>query len=100
MPLDDIPDKFVILAIGLLVLLAPVVIIATTIGLLIYTGDLILQGVTPLVFIELYLIEIVLLAAFAYGLYRLTRVLVVHQLPSTLDADSGSTDGETSEKHE
>jgi hypothetical protein len=95
MALEDIPDKFVVLAIGLLILFAPVVIIAMTIGLLVYTGDLILEGVSPLVFLELYLIEIVVFAAFTYVLYRLTKVLVVHQLPASLSVlEQESTDDE------
>lgn len=93
MALKDISDASVVIAIGFLVLLAPVVIIAMTVGLLVYTGDLILQGVTPLVFLELYLIEIAVFAAFTYVIYRLTKVLVVHQLPASLSAlEQESTD--------
>lgn len=86
MALEDIPDNFVVVAIGLLVLLVPVVLIGMTVGLLVYTGDIILDGITPLVFLELYLIEIVVFAAFTYALYRLTKVLVVHQLPASMSA--------------
>jgi hypothetical protein len=101
MPLDDLPDNLLLLAIGILILIAPVVIIVLTVGLLVYTGSLILEGVTPLVFLELYLIDLVLVAAFAYGLYRLTRVLVMHRLPESLDAlEAGSTDDETVDERE
>jgi hypothetical protein len=95
MALDDVPDRFVLMAIGLLLLLAPVVLIVTTFGLLVYTGDLILDGVTPLVFVELYLLEIGVLAAFAYALYRLMTVLVLHRLPVSSGA-SGRDDTDDS----
>lgn len=95
MAFPDIPDKYVVMAIGLIVLLAPVVIVTITFAVLVFTGTLILKGVPLLVALELYLIDLVLFAAFAYGLYRLTRILVEHQLPASLDAlDEKTTDDE------
>jgi hypothetical protein len=95
MALEDVPDRFVVIAIGILVLLAPAVLLAMTVGLLVSTGDLILEEVTLLVFLELYLLEIVVFAAFSYGLYRLMKVLVVHRLPASLSAlEEESTDDE------
>jgi hypothetical protein len=100
MALDDVPDRFVLMAIGLLLLLAPVVLIVTTFGLLVYTGDLILDGVTPLVFLELYLLEIGVFAVFAYVLYRLTMVLVVHRLPVSPDAPEQGADDDPADTRE
>lgn len=101
MLLEDVPDRVVVIAIGLLVLVAPVVLLAMTVGLLAYTGDLVLEGVTMLVFIELYLIEIVVFAVFTYLLYRLTKVLVVHQLPASLSAlEQERTDDEGGDTRE
>ena len=101
MTLDDIPDTFVVVAISLLVLLAPAVLIGMTVGLLVYTGDLILEGVTLLVFLELYLVEIVFFAAFTYVLYWLTKLLVVHRLPASMSAlEGGSTDDEAGDTHD
>jgi hypothetical protein len=83
----DIPDRVVLLLIGLLVLLSPVLILALTLAFLAFTGDLLLGRVTPLELLELYVIELASVVVIAYGLYRLVRLLVVHRLPGALDAD-------------
>lgn len=90
---EDLPDELVVIAIGLVVLLAPAVLIALTVGLLVYTGDLILDGVAPIVFFELYFLEIAVFAAFTYVLYWLTKALVVHQLPVSMSVVEQETRG-------
>lgn len=86
----------VVLLIGLLVLLAPALILVLALAFLAFTGDLLLGRVTPLELLELYVIELVSVAVLAYGLYRLVRVLIVHRLPRTLDTlgddESGAED--------
>lgn len=79
-------DQFVVLAIGLLVLLAPALIIVLMISFLSITGDLVLGRLSLLEFLELYLIEFVAFSLIAYGLYRLTLRLVEQRLPASLDA--------------
>lgn len=88
-------DKTVVLVIGVLVLLAPVVILLITLSFLVLAGDLVLGRVTLLEFLELYLIELVLFTGFAYALYRLMLTLVERQLPTSLDAlESNATEDE------
>lgn len=95
MALSDLSDKLVVLAIGVLVLLAPALIVLLTISFLTVSGDLVLRNVSLLEFLELYLLDLVLFAAFAYGLYRLTLRFVTHRLPSSLDALDSDTNEET-----
>lgn len=83
---SDIPDRLVILLIGVIVLLSPALILVLTLAFLAFTGDLVFGRVTPLELLELYLVDLALIAAVAYGLYRLVRVLLVHRLPKSLDA--------------
>lgn len=98
MPSSDFSNKIVALAIGLLLLLAPALILFFTISFLSFTGDLVVGRVTMIEFIELYLIDFVLFAVFAYGLYRLTKTLVSRKLPSSLDAlELGDTENDTHE---
>ncbi|WP_299332059.1 hypothetical protein [Haloplanus sp.] len=78
-------NRIVFLTLGLLVLLAPVVLLVLTLGFLVITGDLVLGRVTPLEFLELYIIDLVVLVAVGYGVYRLTIWLVAHRLPASLD---------------
>lgn len=83
---DDSRDRVVALAYGVLILLSPAVILVLTLGFLTFTGDLILGRVTPLEFLELYIIELIVLAGFGYGLYRLTLRVAQRRLPVVLDA--------------
>lgn len=85
----DLRDRAIILAIGLLVLLSPVLFLAATLSFLILTGDLILGQVTLLEFLELYIIELILFIGLTYGLYKLTLWMVENQLPASLDAIEG-----------
>mgnify|MGYP000415736757 CR=1 FL=1 len=59
------------IALGLAVLFVPALIIVATLEFLILTGDLVLNELTPLELVELYLIDLVLFAGGAYLLYRL-----------------------------
>jgi hypothetical protein len=80
-------DRLGLLAIGLLVLLGPVLILVLTLAALVFFGDLVLGRLTPVEFLELYIIELLLFTGFGYGIYRLTLWLVVHKAPA-LSADS------------
>jgi hypothetical protein len=84
---DDSQDRIVFLVLGLLVLLAPVVLLVLTLGFLVITGDLVLGRVTPVQFLELYLIDLTVLLVVGYGVYRLTLWLVADRLPASLEAD-------------
>ncbi|MEF8843771.1 MAG: hypothetical protein V5A62_19470 [Haloarculaceae archaeon] len=95
----DSRDRVVVLVIALLVILAPALLLALTVGFLVLAGDLVLGRVTPLEFLELYIIDLVLIAGVGYAIYRLTLWLVENRLPESLDvldedaADGGSNDG-------
>lgn len=94
-PLDS-RDHVVVLLIGLLVTLAPALLLALTVGFLVLTGDLVLGRLTPLEFIELYIIDLLLFVGAGYGVYRLTLWTVENRLPASLDALEGRDDEELS----
>jgi hypothetical protein len=79
-------NRIVLLTLGLLLLLAPVVLLGMTLGFLALTGDLVLGRLTLVEFVELYVIELVVLGASGYAAYRLALWLVAHRLPASLDA--------------
>lgn len=89
MPPLDSRDRVIVLAIGLLVILAPALLLALTVGFLVLSGDLVLGRLTPLEFIELYIIDLLLFAGAGYGVYRLTLWTVENRLPASLDALEG-----------
>jgi len=94
-------DRVVVLVIALLVILAPALLLALTIGFLILTGDLVLGRVTPLEFLELYIIDLILIAGVGYAVYRLTLWLVANRLPESLDVLEGdATDGDSNDGSE
>lgn len=78
-------DHVIILAYAVLILFAPVTLLVLTLGFLILTGDLVLGRLTPLEFLELYLLELIVFVGFGYGLYRLTLWVAAHRLPALLD---------------
>lgn len=94
---EDAQTRLALLAYGVLVILAPVVILTLTLGFLILSGDLVLGRLTPLEFLELYLIELVVFVGFGYGLYRLTLWASEHRLPTLIDAleSEGDPEGQT-----
>lgn len=77
---DKLRRKLATMAILLLVIFAPFVIIGTTLTFLILTGDLVRGEVSPLVFLELYVIELILVAIFTFGLFWLTKYIVREHL--------------------
>lgn len=83
---DDSRNRLVLLSYGLLIVLAPVVFLFLTLGFLTFTGDLVLSQLTLLEFVELYIIELVVVVAFGYGIYRLTLWVAESRLPVLLDA--------------
>lgn len=61
----DSRDYLVLLVIGLLVVLGPVVVLALTLGALVLFGDLALGRITPVEFLELYVLDLVVLVVLA-----------------------------------
>jgi hypothetical protein len=78
-------NRLFLLAVGLVVVLGPVVILVLTLSALVLLGDLTLGQVTLVEFLELYLIDLVVFVVLAYGVYRLTLWLVEHEELSALD---------------
>lgn len=78
-------DRLILLAYALLILFAPIAILTLTLGFLSLTGDIVLGELTPLEFLELYIIELVLIVGFGYGIYRVTLWVVEHRVPVVLD---------------
>lgn len=79
-------DHFTVLMAGLLVLFAPVVILAATFGFLTLVQGYNSSEISIIELAELYVIELVLVVAFGYFVYRLTLYMVEHRLPASLDA--------------
>lgn len=69
------------IALGLLVLFAPVLILAVTLGTLVIFADLALGEITLIEFFELYVIDLLLFAVLGYGVYRLTLWMVTERFP-------------------
>lgn len=90
-----IKNRTILLLVGLLVVLAPVVILAITFSFLTFAAGLEQGEISTIEIVELYAIELVLLTAFAYLVYRLTLYIVEEHLPGALDAvQTGSDQGE------
>lgn len=69
-----------------MVLFTPVVVIGLTFGVLSLTTGLVVGRITPVVFLELYLVDLVVFLGFGYVVYRVTLRLVRNRLPESLDA--------------
>lgn len=89
---SDSRKRLVLLAIGLLVILGPVLILVFTLGALTFFGDFVVGQVTFVELLELYLIELVVFLGLAYSVYRLTLWAVQEPLPSAIDALDDETD--------
>lgn len=76
---SDSRDRLIPIVIGLVVLFAPVLILALTLEVLILTGDLVLGELTLLALLELYLLDLAVFVVLAYVIYRLTLWLVEHR---------------------
>lgn len=80
------PHRMRILLIGLLVLFTPVILLVITIGFLLMAQSIVLNELSALEMLELYLIEVAIFGGFAYLLYRTTQTVVEEHLPASLDA--------------
>jgi len=98
MDTSDIPDRLVVAVIALVVVLTPVVILALTLSLLTATTTIPTGELTPVVLLELYLLELVVLVAVGYFLYRLSLRLASEELPDSLDALAESESSGESEE--
>ncbi|WP_324664831.1 hypothetical protein [Haloarcula sediminis] len=88
-------NNLTVLLVGLFLLFAPALFVVATLEFLILSGDLVLSEITPVEFLELYLIDLVLFAGVGYGVYRLTLWVVANRLPAASDvreADSAPDD--------
>jgi len=85
MPASPSQKRIALLVIGLVVLFAPALFVVATLEFLILSGDLALNEISLLEFVELYLIDLVLFVVLGYGVYRLTFWLIENQLPDALD---------------
>jgi len=82
----DSRERVAIIAMGLLLLLAPAMILVITLEILILLGDLELSDISFVEFLELYVIEVIVFAVVAYAIYRLTLWVVETRLPTSIDA--------------
>jgi hypothetical protein len=105
-PLDDpdedvqaLLDKGTLVVIGALLLFAPALLIVVTVGFLQLVHEVAITDLTPLELVELYLIEMALLAAFAYVIYRVLRWSTGHRLRAALDS-LGEADDEDGDRRE
>lgn len=69
-------NSVVVLLVGLFLLFAPALFVVITLEFLVLSGDITLSEITLLEFLELYLIDLVLLVGFGYTVYRLTLWVV------------------------
>lgn len=97
---DEFRRKFVTMAILLLVIFATLVIIGTALMFLVLTGDLVRSEVSPIEFLELYAIELILVAAFTFGLFRLTQYMVHEHLPPSEAEGDEREDGASTTNNE
>ncbi len=84
--LQQLLDKGTLAVIGVLLLFAPAVLMVVTLVFLQLVHGLAIGELSPLELVELYLIEVALLAAFAYAIVRILRYSTRHSLPTTLDS--------------
>jgi hypothetical protein len=83
-------DRAWLLAVGLLLVTMPAVTLVVAYAVLRATRSVLLEGVTPVEVVEIYLIELGAFAAFSYLLYRLTTYTIRRQAGA--ERDQGSTD--------
>ncbi|WP_227133387.1 hypothetical protein [Halorubellus salinus] len=79
-------NRLIAIAIGLLLLFTPAILIILSFAVLSLTTEIVLDQITPLVFVELYLLDLLLFVAFGYGVYRVTIWVVTNRIPDSLDA--------------
>jgi len=84
-----------LLIVGVLLLFVPVLILVATLAFLLIAEGLVLGELSVVELLELYVIELLLLAGGAYLLFRLLGYSIDTRLPDAPDADEdGSTDEE------
>lgn len=78
---EDVPvrDRFWLVVAGLLLVTMPAVTLAVAYTVLWVTRSALVEQVTPLELLELYVVELVAFTAFSYLLYRLTRHAIQRQ---------------------
>ncbi|PSQ28389.1 hypothetical protein BRD03_03315 [Halobacteriales archaeon QS_9_68_17] len=92
---SDSWNRITVLLVGLLVLFAPALFVIITLEFLILTGEVALTEISLLEFLELYIIDLILLVGFGYGVYRLTLWVTDRPLRESVNelrADDGPVD--------
>lgn len=89
---SDTRDRLVLIGIGLLVVLGPVVVLGLTLGILSLLGEVAFGRITAVELVELYIVDLLLLLGFAYGIYRLTLRMVRRRLPEPDDTEPVDTE--------
>jgi len=88
----------VLIAIGLLFIFTPALILIATLEVLFIFGEVDLSNISPLEFFELYLVDLLLLILFAYGIYRMTMYAVESglslKLGGPLQSDNAADDSD------
>lgn len=86
MPPTDRLDRGKLLVLAVVLLFAPLVVLGVTMAVLMMTHSLVFGNLSALALVELYLLDLVLLAGFAYVLYRLLFAWVDERyVPDDLD---------------
>jgi len=96
-----------LVVVGVLLLFVPALILVATLGFLLVAEGLVLGELSLLELVELYVIELLLLAAVAYALYRLLGRSIRQVISGPAgadqdedDADAGTRDGTTAPARE
>ncbi|MDS0222196.1 hypothetical protein NDI54_12630 [Haloarcula sp. S1AR25-5A] len=100
MPISPSQKRIALLVIGLIILFAPALFVVATLEFLILSGDLALNEISLLEFLELYLIDLVLFVVLGYGVYRLTFWLIENQLPDALESLDETETADATEESE
>jgi TRAP-type mannitol/chloroaromatic compound transport system permease small subunit len=97
---DRLRRRIKLVVVGVLLLLVPALILVATLGFLLVAEGLVIGELSLLELLELYVIELLLIAAIAYALYRLLgrsirRVVLGAERgeDDDTDADFGAADG-------
>ena len=81
-----------LVVVGVLLLLVPALILVATLGFLLVAEGLVLGELSLLELLELYVIELLLIAAIAYALYRLLGRSIRRVVLAPTGAERGDDD--------
>ncbi|GAA0238940.1 hypothetical protein ACFFQF_28805 [Haladaptatus pallidirubidus] len=84
--ISNLISRSTLVIIGLLVLFIPVILLVIMVGFLSLAQGIVLAELSVVEIIELYLLEVLVFASFAYLLYRLLLTAIEKRLPGALNA--------------